>query len=236
MFETFEELERFLKRYRKENKFDFEGFFEIKVIDPYIFDEDLPDCNIFCRINAYYAKELMSKYAEMRWLIISPDAEEIYGEAIYANYIIESSNDKNTRDTLKCFFDYGILYGNYNIPNHKDVFKTNFTNSFDEWSIQLRGYEDYFPDLDEGIYVQINYDYSWLKNLSHETLDFYNNAEMIGLGCDLITKDFSSKYCDEYRHISGCIPIAALRKDDICKKYNGKEFDTFYGAWEKEEE
>lgn len=224
MFKSLEDLERFLIEFRKNEEFEYGGFFEIRVYDPFIETSSLP------KEEDYYtsileSKALMSKYSSMRWLIISPDVKEIYGETIFAEYQDEY-NGKLVRNNVKYFFDYGILYGNYKIPKEGEVFKTTFTNSFDEWGIC-----DYKDHLDEdNIYIQISNDYSWINN--KEYIDF--ETRRIGINGRLIDTSFNLAYRTEYMYITDAVPIASLYKDGICKKLDGKEFTDYLGAYESE--
>lgn len=221
MFKSLEDLEEFLIKFRENEEFEYGGFFEIRVYDPYIETDELP------RKEDYYtsileSKDLMSKYSNMRWLIISPDVKEIYGETMFAEY----KDFYNNRDSIKCFFDYGILYGNYEIPKEGEVFKTIFSNSFDEWGVY-----NYGDHLDEdNIYIQINNDYSWIKKEGN--IDF--ETRRVGINGRLIDRSFTLGYRTEYMYITDAIPIASLRKDYICKELDGKKFIDYLGAYESE--
>ena len=102
MFKTLEDLENFLIDFRKNEKFEYGGFFEIRVYDPYIETSKLPKEKDYYT-NIKRSKDLMSKNSSMRWLIISPDVKEIYGETIFAEYQ-DKYNGKVIRSDIKYFF------------------------------------------------------------------------------------------------------------------------------------
>lgn len=222
MVESLEEVEDCLLSEIERNNYDISyGHYIVKVMDPYNPNKNLPMEKDYW-IDAFRAKDLMSKNCSTRFLYISPDVKEIYSEVIFA----ENNNNSNDDYT----FDYGIMYGNHQILKPGNIYKTNFFNEITDWDLNLSDYVDRFHNLDIVKHLYIQECSEDLDSVCNVKFDFKSRS--VGYDFKLITKDFKSVYVDKYETM--IVPIASIvpAEDDICAQYNGKEFDTFLGAWE----
>lgn len=229
MLNSLEDVEKYLTDYAKRNLCNpHVGHFVVKVMDPYKLDLNYPNEEDYFD-NVYKVKDIASKNSISRYLYISPDVKQIYAEVINAKCI-----NKFGDDTISLSFDYGLMYGNYDPLVKGNVYKTTFFNSLEEWDPNISDFSDMFPEINEDtdsvLFVQeVSKNLDWVNDLKSDVFKF--GVDRVGYQFKLITKDFKCVYTEPFELMG--IPVATITPVYNC---DTKEFGTFFGIWEKEED